>query len=321
MKAMKRRSNQVRVLDPEQDRRLHLVAEAIASAGIPAATADILAEGFVARLRRRVYAALDDVIGDGDDLEALAGWQGPSRSLAEPLMRAGYVRDIGGILVMVDAVNEAPEYVKKRWIRQKPAEYRRAVGRCGQPNVASEKAGYTDGEDDPWDYEAEMNKESDMQDQGWLFGVEPDTPGEKHVATPGFREFCDYWHKRYQEVEGVRYPWGGRDNREVKQLLDRLQHDTSRAKLAAERFLACREARYAGHELRWLNIELPRWSSGGQSVGFAAKTDPSLRSQVPTGRGDVGAASIAATSRAPQRAFGSRLEERGRAGATQGNES
>lgn len=312
---MKRRSNQVRVLDPEQDRRLRFVAEAIASAGTPAAIADILAEGFVARLRRRVYAALDDAIGDGDDLEALAGWQGPSRSLAGALMRAGYVRDIGGVIVMVDAVNEAPEYVKKRWIRQKPEGYRRAVGRCGQPNVASEKAGYTDGADDPWDFDAEMKKESDMQNQGWLFGVEPDTPGEKHVATPGFREFCDYWHERYQEVEGVRYPWGGRDNREVKQLLDRLQHDLNRAKLAAECFLACREARYAGHELRWLNIELPRWSSGRQPIGIAAKTDPTLRSQVPTGGGDMGAVAGPAASRPPQRPFGARLEERGRTGA------
>ena len=68
---MGRRSNQVRVVDPEQDRRLHQIGETLIRDGYAAATADILAEGFVGRLRRRVYAALDDVIGSGDDLEAL----------------------------------------------------------------------------------------------------------------------------------------------------------------------------------------------------------------------------------------------------------
>jgi hypothetical protein len=276
---MGRRSNQVRVVDPEQDRRLHLIGETLIRDGYPAVTADILAEGFVGRLRRRVYAALDDVIGSGDDLEALAGWKGPPRSLAAAMLRAGYVREINGVLVMVDAVNEAPEYVKKRWSRQKPLAYKQAVARCGKPNIANEQAGYTDDDGDDWDFEAEMKKESDMQEQIGLFGAEPDKPGEKHVATPGFTELKEFWHARYREVEGITYPWRSRDFAELKRIIDAL-HDVHRAKRAIDKFLACRERFYEGHELRKLTNDLARFA-GADAAGI----DPQLRSQAGAERG------------------------------------
>src|SRR5438128_2549870 len=117
---MQRRNSQVRVVSPERDSRMGIVRDAIARSGLPEplpAYAETLAEGYIARLRRRVYEALNDVIGTGDDLEALCGWRGAPRTLAVAMQRAGYVKDICGVLVMVDAVNEAPEYLKKRWMR------------------------------------------------------------------------------------------------------------------------------------------------------------------------------------------------------------
>jgi hypothetical protein len=253
--------NQVRVIDPEQDRRLRLVSETLARDGMPAALTDILAEGFVARLRRRVYAALDDVLGSGDDVEALAGWQGPPRSLVAALQRASYVREINGVFVMVDAVNEAPEYAKKRWQRQKPETYKRAVARCAKPNVANAKAGTVDDADDDWDFEAELQQEDDMQkEQPGLFGDAAVQPGEKHVGTPGFDEAKKCWHEAYLAVNKVSYPWNDRRwTRELVALLE-LAGDVHRLKRVFAVYLADRTPRYVGHQLGWLKHDFARFN-------------------------------------------------------------
>src|SRR5512133_3666511 len=97
-----RHNNQVRVVAPEQDARLRLIAETCIRSGLPESLADILAEGYVTRLRRRVYQAMKDEIGSGDDLEVLCGWNGPPRVLAVAMAKANYVRDIHGVYVMTD---------------------------------------------------------------------------------------------------------------------------------------------------------------------------------------------------------------------------
>jgi hypothetical protein len=166
-----------------------------------------LAEGFIARLRRRVWASLDDLIGDGDDVEALCGWKGPPRYLSARVgLQAGYIRDIHGVYVMGDAVNEAPEYVKKRWQRANRPGYEEAVKRCGKPNVANQRM-TVPGDEDDYDYEGEMKKEADMHNtQGSLFGIEPDQPGEKHVAITGFTQFKEAYPRRLSRRLRTRLP-------------------------------------------------------------------------------------------------------------------
>lgn len=273
---MSRRGNQIRVVEPDGDARIRAIAEAVCRAGYPEAFAGILAEGFIARLRRQVWAALNDLIGDGDDVEALCGWKGPPRSLTVALERAGYVNDVQGVFVMGDAVNEAPEYVKKRWQRANRAGYDAAVARCGKPNVVNARLAVA-GIDDDYDYEGEMKKEADMHEsQGSLFGVEPDQPGEKHVAITGFTQFKEAWHAAYHAAYGFAYPWRPRDFKEIERIVAALA-DAADYPRIIRAYLACRERFYAGHELRKLYTDLAKFVAAAGQLGGSAGADSALR--------------------------------------------
>jgi hypothetical protein len=267
---MNRRPNQIRVVEPENDRRLAVVAEALVNAGYPAAIAPVLAEGFVARLRRRVYAALDDVVGSGDDLEALAGWQGPPRSLSAAMVRAKYVRPLDGVLVMVDAVNEAPEYLKKRWQRQNRKGYDAAVRRCAEPNVAHQRVGVP-GDDDDYDYAAEERRERelwDMPDQTSLFGPEPSEPGAKYANQSEHQAVVHYWTEHYPAQHGgVKYPWRKRDFRHVAEFIAAVP-DAQRRRWIIDAYLRCPKPFFRGHEWRKLIDGLAEFAAlAGQPAG------------------------------------------------------
>jgi hypothetical protein len=277
--------NQDRVVDPDRDERLRAISECVARSGYPAELSDILAEGFVARLRRRVYAALSDVIGTGDDLEALAGWKGSPRSLAAAMRRAGYVRDIQGVCVMVDAINEAPEYLKKRWQRSNRQSYDAAVKRGGQPNIVNRPYGVP-GDDDDYDYDAEALREDDMQNQKGLFGDDnPTAEREKHVArNPGFSEASAAWAQLYEQAEGRKYTWRGRCNRHVADIL-KLAGSVADFERIAAAYLADRSNFYAGHELRILARDFIRFQSLAEQHRRSAGRHAANRSGIATDKG------------------------------------
>jgi hypothetical protein len=252
--AKQRHNNQVRVVAPESDGRLKRIAEALIRSGLPDALSAVLAEGFVALLRRRVWTALDDVVGGADDVEALLGWQGPPRDLAYALQREGYVRDINGVLVAVDAVTEAPEYIKARWRRGNLAGYEAARGRATDPNIIHQREEAPTGTD-----------REDTTHPGTLFGVAADQPGEsadvrkpKKSTTPGFDEFKRYWHARYTEETGNRYPWQPADFKHVERIVKAVR-DARAAANVADAYFRCREPFYAGHSLGKLVSALPRF--------------------------------------------------------------
>lgn len=273
-----RNNNQVRVVAPEQDARLRLLAEACIRFGLPDSLADILAEGYVARLRRRVYQSLNDEIGSGDDVEALCGWGGPPRVLAKALQRGQYVREINGVYVMTDAVNEAPEYLKKRWKRCDKAGYVAAVKRSARPNVVHQYSPY-DGGDGP---ELLIQPEEDHMQRGQgegsteacpqetLFGYEPEQQGEVHVASDtgghkqiGHRQIVQYWHQRYIERENPSgYPWRKSDFKYIQWILQAIG-DIHRVKRILDAYLANRSAFYRGHELRKLYNNLAEFARPG----------------------------------------------------------
>ena len=275
-----RHNNQVRVVAPEQDARLRQIAEACIRSGLPDGLADILAEGYVARLRRRVYQAMNDEIGSGDDVEALCGWQGPPRVLAKALERALYVRDINGVYVMTDAVNEAPEYLKKRWKRCDRAGYVAAVKRSARPNVVHQRGDAGDGQEF-----VVPPEEDDMQRQDTLFGFEPEKQGEMHVASEqsGHKQIVEYWHQRYIEKETPSgYPWRKSDFKYVEWIIGAIG-DIHRVKRILDAYLANRSAFYRGHELRKLYNNLAEFS-GGTGADAAGRAS-ALGSQASTEAG------------------------------------
>jgi hypothetical protein len=271
-----RRPNQVRVVEPENDRRLEVVSQALSNAGYDPILAPVLAEGFIARLRRRVYAALDDVVGTGDDLEVLAGWQAAPMSLASALLKAKYVREYDGVLCMVDAVNEAPEYIKKRWQRQNRKGYDAAVRRCGEPNVAHQRTGVP-GDDDDYDYVGELRREQeiwDMPEQSSLFGAEPAEAGEKYATKSEHQAVVHYWTERYPRFHaGVKYPWRPRDFRHVAGFIDAVP-DAKRREWVIDAYLACPKPYFRGHEWRKLIDNLAEFASlaGKPAVGATGPT-------------------------------------------------
>lgn len=261
--------NRDRVVSPDQDDRLKHVAQAIANAGLPAALADILAEGYIARLRRRVWEAMTDVVGTGDDVESLCSWKGPPRTLCAVFLRAGYLREIGGIMVCPDAVQEAPEYIKKRWHRHDRAGYVKAVKRCNTPNIVHHwhDAQTQEPEDEEWIEEmcSDLN----------LFG-EAGEPRAKDATTPGFKEFSSHWHERFRAIEGITYPWRPADNKFVQQIVTAVPGYVE-CRNIIDAYLADRSSFFRGHELRKLFAHLAQFRAAaaqrmgkgnGQGAGF-----------------------------------------------------
>lgn len=274
-----RHNNQVRVVAPEQDARLRHIAEACIRSGLPDGLADILAEGYVARLRRRIYQAMQDEIGSGDDVEALCGWGGPPRVLTKALERAKYVREINGVYVMTDAVNEAPEYLKKRWKRCDRAGYVAAVKRSAPPNVVHPRGDAGEGQEF-----VVPPEEDDMQQQLLLFSFEPEKPGEMHVTSEecGHRQIVQYWSQRYIEKENPSgYPWRKSDFKYVEWIIGAIR-DIHRVKCILDAYLAKRTAFYRGHELRKLYKNLAEFSGAGAD---AAGRSSALGSQASTEAG------------------------------------
>lgn len=285
MERRQHNNNQVRVVAPEQDARLRLIAEACVRSGLPEPLADILAEGYVARLRRRVYQALNDEIGSGDDVEELCGWTGPPRVLAVALARANYLRDIHGVYVMTDAVNEAPEYLKKRWKRCDRAGYVAAVKRSARPNVVHQQRANAVWDEQGWI--ANLEEDDMQQEQETLFGVEPEKQGEVHVASTqsGHKQIVEYWHKRYIEKDNpAGYPWRKSDFKYIEWILIALG-DIHAVKRTLDAYLANRSAFYRGHELRKLYHNLAEFTRAGGTGADAAGRSPALGSQASTEAG------------------------------------
>lgn len=281
---MARPRNQLRQTAPERDTRLATISAACARAGVPDALCDVYAEGLVARLRRRVFEALSDVIGTGDDLEALAGWKGPPRLLAKAFELAGYCRDFGGVLVMVDAIPEAPEYVKKRWLRANRATYAEAVCRADKPNIVhADRPSPSQGPESTPQVEDDIMATTES-----LFGELPEKHGEgangqeEEAKQPGYRQVADFWHAAYKRQYGREYPWRPQCRRMLKLTLDAIG-EVEGAKRILATYLADRRGFYAGHELRKLYANLAEFTAkrGAQPGGSAGR----LGSQARPGQG------------------------------------
>jgi hypothetical protein len=262
-----RHNNQDRVVAPEADARLRQIAEACARSGLPEAFCDILAEGYVFRLRRRAWAQLDDRVGTGDDVEALCGWKGPPRALAKALERAGYVQDQKGVLIAVDAIAEAPEYIKARWRRRDKASYDAAAERAAQqvPNVVHPR----------WPQPEEDTEDAMPPDT--LFGPVPDVPGDNANGQSIHAKFSRRWAERYRAVEGRSYTWGRKsDERFIKWITDTLESWTE-CERVIDAYLADRRPFFARHELRKLYANLADFRQrakprAGASSGSQADT-------------------------------------------------
>jgi hypothetical protein len=212
--------------------------------------------------------------------------------LSAALQRADYIRETQGVYVMGDAVNEAPEYVKKRWQRANRAGYDAAVRGAGSPTWSTQRHA-VEGTEDDYDYEAEMKKDADMQaEQGSLFGVEPDQPGEKHVATTGFVQFKEAYHEAYRSAYGHAYPWRPRDFKEIERIVAAVADAHDYARIIAA-YLADRSQFYAGHELRKLYADLAKFVAAAGKHGGRAGGNAALRA--------TGSADDAILRRAPRK--------------------
>lgn len=218
---------------------------------MPDHLADILAEGFIARLRRRVWEQLNDVIGSGDDVESLCSWKGPTRSLSAAMSKAEYIREIQGVYVCCDAVTEAPEYIKQRWRRSNLAGYNAARSRAEGPALFNEPK------------PSAKQHEGDVTTEAG--GSANAGDGESHAAeepkNPGFVRVKEFWHKLYLARTGNKYPWRGHDFKCLAKLIE-LAKDIHALEPVMRAYIKCNEPFYAGWELRWLFRDYARFSAG-----------------------------------------------------------
>jgi hypothetical protein len=264
-----RATGQARAIHPHQDERIQKLGQALAQCGIPAALSEIVAEGYVSRLRRWVYEQMDDCVGTRDDLELMLGWNGPPRHLAIALEKFHYIKEVNGVLVAVDAVNEAPQYVAQRWRRWHKKGWVKAMERANNPNVVNNKI------DEQLEAQHEdREREAAVEVDHTLFGpVEQITEGKTHGAgIPGHRELVAYWHERYPSTpEGLAYPWRKRDFKIVGDILAAVG-DIHRCKDIFDRYLKCRQPFFAGHDLSKLLGQLPQFTGAGvRGAEFASQ--------------------------------------------------
>jgi hypothetical protein len=220
---------------------LTVLAEGIEKArlGLTPAMCEVAAEGYVARLHRAVYAALSDVLGSTEDVEKLLAWPGPPELLTLALADAGYIRQIEGVWYCVSAVSEAPEYVRKRWIRNKRGLYQAAVRRANPPSLPDEQ---------------EVTTKKPSKPVQSLFAIDqPDEPRSRDVKLT-----VDYWAAKYLQVYGVKYPFRPSDFGLLKHFCRAVPNGDERAR-AIEAYLSCRERFFAGHSIHFLVRFLPRW--------------------------------------------------------------
>ena len=88
---------------------------------------DALAVGHLELLWSVTYESGDEVLGDSDDVEHLARWQGDRGQLVAALVASGFIDEDpkGHIYRVHDLWDHAPEYVRKR---RKREQERRATG-------------------------------------------------------------------------------------------------------------------------------------------------------------------------------------------------
>jgi hypothetical protein len=233
---------------PGRDERLRKVAAAVALAGVEPELIYVVAEGVIARLRRRVFERLDDRMGDTADLIALSGWTKPPDGLIAALEAGEYIDEEAGAWFMIDAVNEAPEYVRKRWRRYSRPSYDAAMKRADNHNVLFPV----------W--------EQDDQPETAMPYVKPPakprrTSGEKH-GSADYNAFRTHWEALYRErVNPAGYVWNfGADGRIIHELLNAVGLDGLKG--AAKRFVESRDPWYAGHELWKLRRHINRFTGG-----------------------------------------------------------
>ncbi|MCC7147150.1 MAG: hypothetical protein IT443_11950 [Phycisphaeraceae bacterium] len=208
---------------------------------MPSAIALLVAEGLLARLRVVCWTQCTDLLGTPDDVDALCGWTNPPRVLAKLLRAAGLLGVESGELFCPSAIREAPEYVKKRWGRRNPASYRAAIQRAKKAQADPVPA---------------TEDEADTPDEVDLFGQRIIHANDK--ATAGFQAVVSVWFAIYERRYGRRYAFKAKDGAIIKKALGSgASHEDLCA--ALERYLACTEPFYAGHDLSGFIGKLNRW--------------------------------------------------------------
>lgn len=272
-----RHNNQDRVVAPQMDTRLAHVKAACVRCGFPPNLCDIIAEGYVFRLRRIAWSNLDDVIGNGDDVERAVGWQGPPRVLAKALENAGYLVDAKGIYLAVEAISEAPEYIKARWRRHSKAAYDAAAARAVSPNVLHPRPVELEPEHTEW--------EEEHMPPDTLFGPMPDAPKESGNAAPPtpqspHAKFSKYFDDAYRRVYGRGYLWGRKSDEAFIKWIIGAADSITECFAIIDAFLAERSPFYQGHALRKLYADLDRFRAGKSQRGIGRNPG---KSQADTG--------------------------------------
>ena len=257
------------------DQREMLVAltESLVKAGTPSQWAELVAYGMLAKLERHCWTMHSDQLGTHQDLSDALSQDLPNNVVSDMLYKSGMVGKNGsGIHWMMSAVTDAPEWVRKAWIRNNREGFEAARERAGRKGP--EKASVID------DIRVDPEDPDDLTD---LFGEplvsEPDPIEIKKSgmksgsAVAGFAEVRDYWFSAYKGKYGRTYAFRAKDGRHIKLALGTVKGDAVKLCRSMDNYLACKDAFYVGHELdHWIS-KLNRWIA--PNAARSARENPS----------------------------------------------
>lgn len=245
------------------------------------------ARGYLESIWESAYESGEPIIGDTATVEAVAEYPGEPGSLVKALVgcggdRPGFLETVPGregVWRVHDLFDHAPDYVRKRWSRERTRKHRyaprqrklTAEWRSDLGGLNNDLGGLNPNKAELGCPPAPTPKEEEIHPTGSAAAppaAEEETspvngPANQNPATARARKakaptgphaefvrvFCDAWTERYGDI----YPFaGGKDGKHVKWVRDQLADDLSRWRGIVEAYLGDDDPFYAGHPLGML---------------------------------------------------------------------
>jgi hypothetical protein len=229
------------------DRRqqcLDSFCEKLVKRGVDEKWVRLVADGMLARLRSRCCELLTDILESKESIDDLLEWNGRC-SVRGMLYESGLVGMTRQRQFFLRGLaSDISRLVHQRWGNRDFAGL----------EIAKKRAGWGM----PFTIEtAPHETEYD------LFGqrVRHDRTKIPPQSSPGYKEFVAHWFLHYEEQYGRDYLWIGKDGRNLKRLI--ANTDFEQLKLAAVRYLRCRDPFYIGHPFDFFVSKINRWLVAG----------------------------------------------------------
>lgn len=259
-------------------KQLAILSLELAKGGVPESLCRHVAHGVVLSCLCWCHENFTDLVGNNEELADRLEWEGDIDMLVAAMRKAGLIEKHVDEWFFPQTCPMAPEKVKKQWQRKSKVTWDAAIIRSNTfiatyrpPAIIKKSAPPTLPPPKPVVVDTTAPPKTDDK----LFDTQQEI---KPNGTSGYTATVDHWFEIYAKRYGRKYSFRKADGATLKRLL--ASHGADAIKQAMQRYIACTDPFYLGHELTLFSSRINKWLTTGRtgqpSYGGADEALPTI---------------------------------------------